>query len=97
MLSNGQGLLSNIGENYVKKIIFSEFCLKLFSNFKKYRNMAKNFQNFLFNLLNDYFEANEFNNMTLIDLLNKLWPLNHLKRICRDIYFKQNGKKSNPI
>jgi len=54
--------------------------------------MAKNFQSFLFNLLNDHFEATQFNNMTLIDLLNKLWPLNHLKRICRDIYLKQNGK-----
>lgn len=56
----------------------------------KYRNMAKNFQSFLFNLLNDHFEATQFNNMTLIELLNKLWPLNHLKRICRDIYLKQN-------
>ncbi len=73
-------------------LILVRINFNIFLKSKKYRNMAKNFQSFLFNLLNDHFEATQFNNMTLIDLLNKLWPLNHLKRICRDIYLKQNGK-----
>ena len=54
--------------------------------------MVKNFHNFLFNLLNDHLEANQSCDMTLIDLLDKLWPGTHLKRICKEIYLKQNGK-----
>ena len=53
--------------------------------------MAKNLENFMLSLLTDYLDVNK-TNVSLISLLDKLWNINHLKRLCRDIYLKQNGK-----
>lgn len=45
----------------------------------------------MLHLLTDYLEVNK-TNISLILLLDKLWNINHLKRLCRDIYLKQNGR-----
>lgn len=45
----------------------------------------------MLHLLTDYLEVNT-TNISLISLLDKLWSINHLKRLCRDVYLKQNGR-----